>query len=71
MRTLAQGLLLDIFVAAGAAGLVALGTMDDSELFTTAGLTALAVAIGKSILTAALSYAARMAVPPADKTAGA
>jgi hypothetical protein len=63
--------LLDIVVAAGAAGLLALGTMEDDQVFTTAGLTALAVAVGKSVLTAGLSFAARLAVPPADKTAGA
>jgi hypothetical protein len=65
---LLQGLAVDLLVAAGAAGLITLGTMSDDQLWTTAGLITLGTSIAKSALTALLSYAARMKLPPA--TAG-
>lgn len=65
LRTLLQGLALDVLVSAGAAGLIVLGTLDDNEVFTGVGLTAIGVAVGKSILTAGLSWLARLKLPPA------
>lgn len=65
-RTLLQGLAVDLLVAAGAAGLISLGTMSDDQLFTSAGLVALGVSIGKSVLTSGLSWLARLKLPPAE-----
>lgn len=57
---------MDLLVAAGAAGLIAMGTVSDDQLFTSAGLIALGVSIGKSVLTAGLSWLARLKLPPAE-----
>lgn len=66
VRTLLQGLAIDVAVAVGAALLFVLPSIDDSELLTVAAWTAVAVAVLKSVLTAIASYLTRLALPPSD-----
>lgn len=62
-RTLAQGLAVDVLVAGGVA--IAAATAGGIE-WTSNYWAALGIAVGKSIVVAAVSYLARRAVPPAN-----
>lgn len=64
-RTLVQGLLIDVAVAAGTAATATLATLEGNDLLAGAAWIALGTSVLKSVLTAGASYLARLKVPPA------
>lgn len=67
LRTLAQGLAVDVLAAIAIAATAALAGGIE---WTRAYWLALGLAVGKSVLTALVSYIARLVVPPAMPTTG-
>lgn len=65
LRTLLQGLAIDVLVAIGVAVTAVLVTIPDAELVGVAAWVAIGVAVLKSALTAVASYLTRLALPPA------
>jgi len=66
-RTFIQGLALDVLIAIG----LVLSTTAYDGLTNKAAWTALAIALGKSVVQAVVSYAMRKYAPPATETATA
>jgi hypothetical protein len=66
IRTLAQGLAIDLVVAAGAGATAVLATMDSNDLLAAGAWIALGTSVAKSVLTAGASYLARLKMPPTD-----
>lgn len=64
IRTLVQGLALDVAIAGAAAGLAVVETWQGNDVLSAAAWTAAGTAVGKSVLTAGLSYVARLKLPP-------
>jgi len=66
LRTLGQGLAIDVAVAVGTGATATLATLDGNDLLAGAAWVALAASVLKSGLTAVASYFARLKLPPAD-----
>lgn len=66
IRTLLQGLTVDVLVAAGAVTVAVVATWDGDDVLALASWVALGAAVAKSALTAVASYVARLKVPPSD-----
>lgn len=66
IRTLLQGLAVDVLVAIGGALLAVLGTIEGDAMLTAAAWVAIATAVLKSVLTAVASFLARLAIPPQE-----
>jgi len=66
LRTLAQGLAIDVIVAVGTASTATLATLNDNDLLAGAAWVALGASILKSGLTAVASYASRLKLPPTE-----
>ena len=66
LRTLAQGLAIDVAVAVGTAATATLATMNDNDLLAGAAWVALGASVVKSGLTAVASYASRLKLPPLE-----
>lgn len=66
LRTLWQGLALDVAIAGAAAGYAVVNTWEGNDVLSAAAWTAAGTAIAKSVLTAGLSYVARLKVPPRE-----
>lgn len=64
LRTLAQGLAIDVAVAAGTAATATLATIEGNDLLAGAAWIALGTSVLKSVLTAGASYLARLKLPP-------
>lgn len=69
IRTLLQGLTIDVAVAIGSALLAVLGSIEGDAILTAAAWTIVATAVLKSVLTAVASFLARLALPPASPPA--
>lgn len=64
LRTLLQGLAIDVAVAAGAGVLLVLDPMPAEQLTDGAAWLVIATSVAKSVLTAGASYLARLKLPP-------
>ena len=63
-RTLVQGLALDVAIAGAAAGYAVVQHWQGDDVLSGAAWLAAGTAVVKSVLTAGLSYVARLRVPP-------
>ena len=66
LRTLGQGLAIDVAVAVGTATTATLATMNDNDLLAGAAWVALGASVVKSGLTAVASYLSRLKLPPTE-----
>lgn len=64
LRTLLQGLAIDVAVAAGAGVLLVLDPLPAEQLTDGAAWLVIGTSVIKSVLTAAASYLARLKLPP-------
>lgn len=64
LRTLAQGLAIDVAVAVGTAATATLATLEGNDVLAEAAWVALGASVLKSVLTAGASYLARLKMPP-------
>lgn len=64
LRTLAQGLVVDVLIAAGTAATATLATLEGNDLLAAGAWIALGTSVLKSVLTAGASYLARLKMPP-------
>lgn len=64
LRTLVQGLALDVAIAGAAAGYAVVQHWSGEDVLSTAAWIAAGTAVVKSVLTAGLSYVARLTSPP-------
>ncbi|TCU48352.1 hypothetical protein EDF33_102243 [Curtobacterium sp. PhB146] len=68
LRTLAQGLAVDVAIAGAAAGYAVVQHWSGDDVLSTAAWIAAGTAVVKSVLTAGLSYVARLRMPPTSPT---
>jgi hypothetical protein len=68
VRTLAQGLAIDLLVAVGATIVAVVATWDGDDILALSSWVVLGAAVGKSVLTAGASYLARLKLPPKEDT---
>jgi hypothetical protein len=66
IRTLLQGLAVDLLIAAGSAAVAVISTFTGADLLAGASWVILGTAVLKSVLTAGASYLARLKLPPAE-----
>lgn len=64
LRTLAQGLAIDVAVAVGTGATATLATIEGNDLLAAGAWIALGASVLKSGLTAVASYLARLKLPP-------
>jgi hypothetical protein len=66
IRTLLQGLSIDVLVAIGAGTLAVVATWDGDDVLAVGAWVALAASVIKSVVTAAASFLARLKFPPKE-----
>lgn len=64
IRTLAQGLAVDVLVAVGASAVAILASLEGNDVLSAGAWVALGASVLKSGLTAVASYLARLKLPP-------
>lgn len=64
IRTLLQGLAVDVLVAVGSSTVAVLATINDDEILAATSWAVLGASVVKSGLTAIASYISRLKIPP-------